>query len=110
AGPGHHLDAAVYDRIVSGRSPVLSPAEIAAANAVESLNVVVLNFGLRRHDIADLHTQRVLQTASAAFYFLHSGYHLKTLLNEVFGTVAATYMEAGGFRRCETAAQADLPE
>jgi len=29
---------------------------------------------------------------------LHAGYRFKTILNEVFGTAAADYMKAGGFR------------
>jgi hypothetical protein len=98
----NYLDAAVYERILSGRSPVLSQAELADANAGDGLNIVVLNYGLRSHDLSDPMTQRVLQVGSAAFYSLHSGYRLKMMLNEVFGPTAAEYMKAGGFRLQET--------
>jgi hypothetical protein len=100
-----HLDAEVYDAIVDGRSPVLSAAEIARANGGRGVSVAVFSFGLRNHDIADTHTQRVLQLGSAAFFFTHGGYRLNVLLNEVFGEAGARYMEAGGFRRLRSGAR-----
>jgi hypothetical protein len=94
----NYLDAALYERILRGSSPVLPPKQIAEANSGEGLNLVVLNFGLRENDLSKPATQRVLQMGSAAFYALHTGFRLKTILNEVFGMPAADYMKAGGFR------------
>jgi len=94
----NQLDAALYERIMRGPSPVLPPKEVAAANSGEGLNLVVLNFGLRDYDLSNPVTQRVLQIGSTAFYALHSGFRFKTILNEVFSTGAADYMKAGGFR------------
>jgi DNA-binding CsgD family transcriptional regulator len=96
--PRNYLDAALYERILDGQSPVLSIPQIARANAADGVNLVVLNFGLRNHDIGDAQTQRVLQGGTTAFFALHAGYRIKSVLNEVFGARAAHYMEAGGFR------------
>jgi len=94
----NQLDAALYERIMRGTSPVLPPKQIAEANAGEGLNLVVLNFALRDYDLSNPVTQRVVQMGSTAFYALHAGFRFKTILNEVFGTGAADYMKAGGFR------------
>src|SRR5438132_1651011 len=40
AGSRRYLDATVYERILDGRSPVLSASEIAAANASALLNLI----------------------------------------------------------------------
>jgi len=99
-----YLDAALYQRIIDGPSPVLSEAEIRAANSGDGLNLVVLSYGLRDHDLTNPVTQRVLQMGSTAFYALHAGYKIKTIVNEVFGQAAAHYMKAGGFHPQETTA------
>jgi DNA-binding CsgD family transcriptional regulator len=96
------LDAALYDSMLDGASPALSEAQIADANSVAGLNLLVLSYGLRCHDLADPTTQRVVQVGSAAFYTLHAGYRLKMIVNEVFGKSAAQYLTAGGFRLQET--------
>ena len=98
----NYLDAAVYQRIVDGPSPVLSEAEVRAANSGAGLNLVVFNYGLRDHDLSNPVTQRVVQLGSTAFYALHAGYKIKTITNEVFGPQAAQFMKAGGFRPQET--------
>jgi|SRR5689334_11521514 hypothetical protein len=98
----NYLDAALYERIVRGPSPVLQMNQVARANSGEGLNLVVLNFGLRDYDLSNPVTQRVVQMGSTAFYALHAGYRLKTILNEVVGTPAADYMKAGGFRLQKT--------
>src|SRR5262245_39780366 len=102
----NYLDAALYERILDGRSPVLSEEQIARANAGDGLSLVVFNYGLRRHDLTDPIMQRVVQAGTAAFYSLHAGYRLKTILNEVFGADAAQYLSAGGFRRQDTVPEA----
>ena len=94
----NYLDAALYDRIMRGSSPALSPKQVAESNSGEGLNLVVLNFGLRDYDLANPVTQRVVQMGNAAFYALHAGFRFKTILNEVCGVSAADYMKAGGFR------------
>jgi DNA-binding CsgD family transcriptional regulator len=99
AGRRNYLDAALYERILTGPSPVLSEEQIADANSGDGLNLIVLNYGLRDHDLANPETQRVVQVGTAAFFTLHLGYRVKVILNEVFGETAAQYLAAGGFRR-----------
>jgi len=93
----NYLDAALYERLIDGPSPVLSESQVAEVNSTDGLNLVVLNYGLRDHDLSNPSTQRVLQLGTAAFYSLHAGYRIKTILNEVFSEEAAQYMIAGGF-------------
>jgi len=93
----NYLDAALYERIIAGPPPILSESQVAEANSGDGLNLVVLNYGLRDHDLSKPSTQRVLQLGTAAFYSLHAGYRIKTMLNEVFSEEAAQYMTAGGF-------------
>jgi DNA-binding CsgD family transcriptional regulator len=100
----NYLDATLYERILAGRSPVLSEAQIAAANSGDGLSLVVLSYGLRDHDLSNPVTQQVQRLGNAAFYALHAGYQLKTILNEVFGDVPAQYLNAGGFQLMETSA------
>ena len=98
AGGRNYLDAHFYEAVADGRSPMLSRTEIARHNSNDGLSTVVLNFGLRQYDVTDPRNQRVLQAASAGFFFVHSGFRIKVMANEVFGTRAANYMAAGGFR------------
>jgi hypothetical protein len=92
----HYLDAALYERIIDGPSPVLSEAEIADANSGDGLNLIVLNFGLRDHDLSNMVTQQVLRLGNAAFYALHAGYRMKTIVNEVFRRRRCAIHAGGG--------------
>ena len=98
ADPQPYVAAIIYERMLAGRSPVLTLPQIRQANSSGGLNFVVLHFGLRNHDLSNERTERAIQVGSAAFYFCHSGFRLKSLLNEVYGPQQAGYMEAGGFR------------
>jgi len=98
ARPRPYLPSIVYERIAGGASPVLSTAQLRAANSDDGLNLAVLHFGLRHPDMENERTRRALQAGNAAFYFLHAGYRLKLLINEVYGPQHAHYMSAGGFR------------
>jgi hypothetical protein len=98
AKPSPMLATRLYQAIVSGRSPVLDFAEMQAGNSTTGLNLFIVHFGLRNHDMTVPRTLQALQFGSAAFYFFHSGYRINVLLSEVFGEQQARYMEAGGFR------------
>ncbi|HET7133713.1 MAG TPA: hypothetical protein VFJ95_15775, partial [Gammaproteobacteria bacterium] len=98
AAPEPYLSGVVYERMLAGRSPVLSAAELRAANSSGGVNLVVLHFGLVDHDLAAERTRAVLRSASQAFYFFNTGYRYNLLLNEVYGRQAADYMLGGGFR------------
>jgi hypothetical protein len=96
--PQPYLSALFYEEMLAGRSPLLSAAEVVTANRSGNLNLLVLHFGLRNHDLSDASSRAVLRAGSQAFYFFNSGYRYGFLLQEVYGRQAADYMQAGGFR------------
>ena len=98
AAPKPYLAAIIYERILTGRSPLLSAPQIISENSSRGLHLVVPHFGLRNPDLSNERTLRALQAASSAFYFFHAGYRINSILNEVYGGQHARYMEAGGFR------------
>jgi DNA-binding CsgD family transcriptional regulator len=98
AQPEPFLAAVIYNEMLAGRSPVLSAAEIATANATSGLNLVVLHFGLRNPDMSQERTQRTLQAGMNAFYFAHSGYRLTVLFQEVYGPQQAEHVTGSGGR------------
>ncbi|HET8696293.1 MAG TPA: hypothetical protein VFO94_02330, partial [Gammaproteobacteria bacterium] len=74
ADPEPYLSGVVYERMLAGRSPVLSAAELRAANSSGGVNLAVLHFGLVDHDLAAERSRAVLRSASQAFYFFNTGY------------------------------------
>jgi len=98
ADPRPYVAEYLFEHMLDRRSPVLSPADVRRANSSTGLNVLVVHFGLRNPDMSDERTRRALRAGSAAFYFGHAGYRLNLLVDEVFGSQQALYMEAGGFR------------
>ena len=92
------LSAAIYERILAGRSPVLTAAEVRAANSARGLNLVLLHLGVRTSDIRDRHQRPALRIMSDAFLFFHAGYRLKVLLAEAHGDQSVADLQAGGFR------------
>jgi hypothetical protein len=108
--PHPYLAETFFDRLLEGRSPVLSRSEERAANSSSGLDVLVVHFGRRNPDMTQERTRRVLQAGSAAFYFAHAGYRVKTLVNEVFGRQEAQYMNAGGFQMIDAFRTPSRPE
>jgi hypothetical protein len=96
--PQPYVAARVYEDLLAGRTPVLSRQAVAEAHAAQGLNLLVLHFGLRNHDLADERTRRTLQAGMASFYFGHAGYRIARVIYEVYGPGHAQYMTAGGFR------------
>jgi hypothetical protein len=102
AAPRPYLSAVIYERMQQDRSPVLTPAQIAAANARGTLNLVCLHFALRDRALDHPRTRGTLQVANTAFFFFVGGYRIQTLLQEVYGAEHAQYMRGGGLRlRCD---------
>ena len=99
ASPGPYVSARFYQRMLEGADGILmSSGDIAKANATTGINLLVLHFGLRNHDLSDARTAQALMTGSAGFYFCHSGYRINIIINEVYGSQSVQYMEHGGFR------------
>lgn len=83
--PTPGLGAAVLGALQRGETPLLTEAEIAAGNSGDGLNVVVLHFGARHSDYADARTLPVLNLIGPSFYFVHSGYRVRSILAETYG-------------------------
>ena len=96
--PKPYVSTIFYQRLMTGDHVVLSPEELRRENSTTGLNVLVLHFGLCNEDVFDRRTAQVLAAGSTSFFFFHSGYRIKSFLNEVFGPRSARYMELGGFR------------
>lgn len=98
AAPPPYLPALIYERMLHGRSPVLSPAQIRAGNSGAGLDLVCLHFALRNRALDDPRTRRALPVANTAFFFFVGGYRIRTLLQEVYGPEHARYMTGGGLK------------
>jgi hypothetical protein len=109
ASPRPYVSALFYERMLEGRDgvPLTSP-QIAKANATTGLNLLVLHFGLRNHDLSDARTVQALMAGSAGFFFFHTGYRIKMIINEVFGSQARQYM-ANGFDQLAKDFQHEAP-
>jgi hypothetical protein len=98
ADPYPGVAAEIYERVLDGRSPLLSEAEIRAANSGRGLNLVMLHFAMRNPDLSEVRVQQAMVAVNASFFFFYGGYRLRSAMQEVYGLQAAKYMEAGGFR------------
>ena len=79
----------------AGRRPFLMTKEVAAENAGDGLNLLVLHYGWCK-DVSpeDLGTIQIRQTER--FMYEHAGYFTKEYIQEVFGSVLRDFMVAGG--------------
>lgn len=98
AASGTCLSAAVYERMLAGCFPVLTAAQVRAANSANGLNLALLHLGVRASATSD-HHERALRQIGAALFFLRSGYRLNVVLAEAFGLRQANFMLDAGFRR-----------
>jgi hypothetical protein len=96
--PRPYMSSLLYERMLAGEADRLAREDIAETNSTTGLNIVVLHFGMRNEDLAELRTMQMLAMGSAGFYFFHGGYRIKSILNEVYGEQEARFMKCGGFR------------
>jgi hypothetical protein len=98
AAPRPYFHDGFYRRLLDGDAVLLSAQQLAEANATSGINAVVLHFGLRITDPSHPRTAAALMTGSGAFYFFHSGFKMRTLMQEVYGVAFMEFVKAGGFR------------
>ena len=96
--PQPYISAIVYERILSGRSPLLPVGAIASANRAGSLSLLILHFGIRLSDPPTSYELAVIAKAHTGFRLSHEGYHLRRVVQEVYGPAQIPFMLAGGFR------------
>lgn len=74
----------------------LTPEEIRRANGAGGLNVVVLNFGWDGRGYSSEEISKLQHFLPENFMAVHSGYHLKELLEQVYGPELREVMMAMG--------------
>lgn len=85
-------------RHAAGERVFREPGEIAVDNAKGGLNMLVLHCPI---DVDDLTSPRAFEIASASargFFFTHSGFRARRIIEEVFDDQIACFLEAGGMR------------
>jgi len=89
------LSRALLEEWEAGRRPFLTTKEVAAGNAGDGLNLVVLHYGWCK-DLSpdDMAAIQIRQTER--FMHEHAGYLTKEYVQEVFGSVLRDFMVAGG--------------
>jgi len=96
--PTAYAPVQFYERLVAGDKVLLAREQVEAAQLADGINVFGVHFGLRNHDLSDPRSVQVLNAGSAAFYFFHSGYRIRTIMTEHHGMQSVRYMERGGFK------------
>lgn len=97
ACPTYGMNEAFYRALDAGEDVLLSDREIAVANATSGIDVLVLHFGSRFTDFSDPATLAVTSVGSAAFFFTHGGYRIRTILFETYDPGTRAFMEQGQF-------------
>jgi hypothetical protein len=98
ASPQPYVTRLIYERMLTGSEAILTDNEVCRANSTIGLNALALHHGLRNEDLSHPRTEQVLMVSGAAFFFLHAGYRINTLITECYGMQQVRYIERGGFR------------
>jgi DNA-binding CsgD family transcriptional regulator len=98
ASPAPYVSALVYEQILAGRSPVLPPNELPAANSSGGLNLLILHFGVRRSGADEDRVRAIAATAQEGFRLSHVGYRVRRVLQEAYGPQELPFFKAGGFQ------------
>lgn len=93
--------ALLYERIGSRASPLLGEHEIGRANAGDGVDVLLLHHPLRHRAPDDPKLEATLNVGMAAFYFCHAGFHVRSVLWEVYGDHFARLLAGGGYRQVD---------
>ncbi|HET9868890.1 MAG TPA: hypothetical protein VFR02_00115 [bacterium] len=80
----------------AGRRPYLLKKEVAAANAGDGLNLMVLHYGWREKEMLPEELDRVRLMQTEAFIQQHAGFKVKEYLHEVFGPQLRDFVLSAG--------------
>jgi DNA-binding CsgD family transcriptional regulator len=95
AAPQPYVSGIVFERLLSGGSPVLRRHEIGRANESGNLNLLVLHFGMRANP-ADGRGLAIIAAAEAGFRLSHAGYRVRRLMQEAYGPQHVAFIKAAG--------------
>lgn len=97
ASPRPYLSGIVYQRLLSGESPVLDGRGLRRANSSGSLNLLILHFGTRAPTPSDTRNLAAVAAAQDGFRMTHMGYRIRRVLQEGYGSEQLAFLTAGGF-------------
>lgn len=95
--PVPYVSGVVYERLATGRSPVLSMKDAAAANESSALNLLILHFVTKYPNPIDERGRAILAAAHSGFQLTHLGYRARRILQEAYGDAQVPFFTAGGF-------------
>lgn len=96
--PTPGVTTAFYRSVLDGRSVGLSESGIAAGNAGDGLDVLVLHFGAAHTDPADPRTHAILAQIYPSFFGVHAGYRIRSILVEAYGPLPVNFVSESPFR------------
>ncbi|MBI4266582.1 MAG: hypothetical protein HY657_19610, partial [Acidobacteria bacterium] len=95
--PSPYPAALVYQRILAGRSPVLTTKDLPASNSSGNMNLLILHFRLRHPTTNDDRARAVLTVFQSSFLLFFRGYRMRRVLQEAYGSEQLPFFTAGGF-------------
>jgi len=97
ASPRPYLSGIVYQRLLSGDSPVLDAQEVRRDNSSGHLNLLILHFGTCAPTPRDTRNLAAVAAAQDGFRQTHMGYRIRRVLQEGYGSQQLAFLMAGGF-------------
>jgi hypothetical protein len=98
ADPVPYLNARLHEMLAGGRSPILTHAQMVAANTGRGLTLLPLHFATPSIDVSDPGVLRLLAAAQDMFRMVHAGYRVRRVIKEVVNIGLAQFMESSGMR------------
>jgi hypothetical protein len=87
----------VYERILAGRSPVLTTKALPAANSSGNMNLLILHFRTRNPLLDNDRARAVVAAFQSSFLLFFAGYRMRRVLQEAYGAEQLPFFTAGGF-------------
>jgi hypothetical protein len=97
ASPRPYLSGILYQRLLSGDSPILDARQLRRANSSGNLNLLILHFGTSAPTPSETRNHAAVTTAQDGFRLTHVGYRIRRVLQEGYGPQQLAFLTAGGF-------------
>lgn len=97
--PRRFIAREIYRGEMEGRSVILSPAEVARANALSGVDAIGLDYAVERLRWTDLAGLRLLPLIPESLRLWLGGYRINSMHRELFEAETKLMMRAAGMRR-----------
>lgn len=97
--PRPYMSEAFYRCVREGRMPVLTNRELAVANAKSSLNLFILHYVQRVHEIFHPDNQPLVPLGPQAWTANYAGYNMRRIMWELYGQEGSSYLGGAGFKQ-----------